>query len=308
MISVVIPVLNEEENVAPLHAELVSVLKGIGEPYEIIFVDDGSSDSTVEKLSALSPVTIVRLRRRFGQTAALDAGIKEAKGEYIITMDGDGQNDPHDIPRFLTALKEGESDLISGWRKHRRDSFMKKFSSRAAALLRRILLNDGIHDSGCTFKIYKRECFEGIDLTGEMHRFIPALLSIRGFRVTELVVNHRPRTKGVTKYTWSRGIKGALDMLSIAFWRFYVQRPLHLFGTMGLLIMLLSGVAGLMALYGKIALGQDLSDTFLTTLAVVGFMMGLQFVVFGLIADMLSKNYFAATGVRAYSVKDTVRR
>lgn len=308
MISVVIPVLNEEENVAPLHAELVSVLEGLNEPFEIIFVDDGSTDKTASVLSTLSPLTIIRLRRRFGQTAALDAGIKEAKGEYILTMDGDGQNDPADIPRLLTALKSGPHDLIAGWRKDRKDPFSKKLSSRAAALMRRWILDDGIHDSGCTLKIYKRECFEGIDLAGEMHRFIPAILATRGFTVGELAVNHRPRTRGTTKYTWSRGIKGMLDMLAVFFWRVYANRPLHLFGGAGAVLIGLSVAAGAVAAYEKFAFGMDLSNNFLATLSAFGILTGVQLLVAGLLADMVAKVYVACSGARAYAIKEVTIR
>lgn len=303
MISVVIPAYNEEESIKSLQSELLTVLSALGKPFEIIWVDDGSTDHTYERLSALSPVTIIRFRRRFGQTAALDAGIKQATGAYIVTMDADGQNDPADIPRLLEALQKGSYDLIAGWRKERHDPFMKKLSSRAAALVRKIILRDGIHDSGCTLKIYKRECFENVDLTGEMHRFIPALLATRGFKIGELPVNHRPRTHGRTKYTWSRGIKGLLDMVAVFFWRVYANRPLHLFGGAGIALIALSLCAGLFAAYEKLRFGMDLSNNFLATLAVFGALTGIQLFVAGLLADMVAKLY-GAQGRALYVIKD----
>ena len=308
MISVVIPAYNEEESVEPLQKELVSVLSALKKPFEIIWVDDGSADRTYERLSMFSPITLIRFRRCFGQTAALDAGIKQSTGDYIVTMDADGQNDPTDIPRLVEALERGSYDLIAGWRKNRKDPLMKKLSSRVAAAVRRVILRDGIHDSGCTLKIYKRECFENVDLAGEMHRFIPALLATRGFKVGELVVNHRPRAHGKTKYTWSRGIKGLLDMVALFFWRVYANRPLHLFGTAGVTLIALSVLAGLVAAYEKVVFGIDLSNNFLATLAIFGALTGLQLFVAGLLADMVAKVYAVQGRAQSYVIKDVITR
>lgn len=308
MISVILPASNEEGSVGSLHAELVAVLRAVGNPFEIIWIDDGSTDSTYERLAALSPITIIRFRRCFGQTAALDAGIKAAHGKYIVTMDSDGQNDPTDIPHLLNALEQGPYDLIAGWRKARTDPLTKKISSRLAAFARGVILNDGIHDSGCTLKIYKRECFANVDLTGEMHRFIPALLATRGFTVGEIVVNHRPRMHGETKYTISRGIKGLLDMIAVFFWRTYANRPLHLFGGAGALLVALSTLAGIFAAYEKLALDIDLSSNFLATLAVFGMLTGVQLLVAGLLADMVAKTYAAQAKTQSYVIKDVTVR
>ena len=158
------------------------------------------------------------MRKNFGQTAAMDAGIKAAQYDYIVTMDGDRQNDPADIPKLVKYLEDNNLDIVSGWRKNRKDTVMKKFTSRVANFLRGIIVKDHIHDSGCSLKIYKKECFDHINLYGEMHRFIPALLKIKGFEVGEVVVNHRPRTAGVTKYNWKRTVKGFVDMISLWFW------------------------------------------------------------------------------------------
>lgn len=305
-ISIVIPVYNEEASVVNLHKEIIETMNNIAVSYEIIFIDDGSTDKTFDNLKFLSPIKILRFRKNFGQTSAIDAGIKASNGDYIIAMDGDGQNDPADIPRLIEKLEKENIDVVSGWRKKRKDPFLKKLSSYLAAGLRKILINDGIHDSGCTLKIYRKKCFDYLDLTGEMHRFIPALLKIKGFKTGEIEVNHRPRKYGKTKYGIARGIKGVLDMLSVWFWKKYVNRPLHLFGSFGVFLVLISIIAGGWAVYLKIFQGQDLSDTALTTLAMFGFLIGIQFFVFGLLADIMSKNYFASTKDKIYDVKEVV--
>jgi glycosyltransferase involved in cell wall biosynthesis len=303
-ISIIIPAYNEQESVFELHGEITEIMKTIPYSYEIIFIDDGPTDKTFEVLKNLSPVKIIQFRKNFGQTAALDAGIKSARGNYIITMDGDGQNDPANIPHLIEKLENNNLDVVSGWRKKRKDPILKKLSSRMAAMVRKTLINDGIADSGCTLKIYKRECFDHVDLIGEMHRFIPALLKIKGFKVGEIEVNHRPRVKGSTKYTWTRGVRGILDMVSVWFWKKYANRPLHLFGGVGIGLIVVSGISGLTAVYQKIFLNIDLSNTVLTDLSLFGFLIGIQFIVFGLLADIISKNYFASTKDEIYDIKD----
>ena len=289
-LSVIIPVYNEENNVAILHSELINVLNSLNKKFEIIFVDDGSTDKTLENLSRLKKVKIIKLRRNFGQTAALLAGINNANGKVIITLDGDLQNDPKDIPKLLEKLDKGY-DVVSGWRKNRNDKFSKKFFSFVANRLRRVLINERIHDSGCSLKAYKKECFNDIDLYGEMHRYIPALLGWKGFRIAEVEVNHRYRKYGKTKYGVSRVLKGFLDLLNILFWRKFSNRPLHLFGGFGLLMSFVGGlflsVLVVLRLFGKISLGQSQ----LPLLAVLLIVLGVQFFVSGLLADIAVKNY-----------------
>jgi len=305
-LSVVVPVFNEEGAIKNLHQKILDACHGIGEDFEVIFVNDGSSDRTMEVLKTLSPLKIISFRKNFGQTAAMDAGIKASKGRYIVTMDGDGQNDPADIVNLIKKLELDDLDVVSGWRKNRHDGFMKKFSSRMAALVRKLLINDGIHDSGCSLKIYKKECFNNIDLYGEMHRFIPAILKIKGFRIGEEVVNHYFRKTGVTKYDWKRGVKGILDMTSVWFWKKYANRPLHLFGSIGILMVLLSFSSGCLAFYWKFFQGRDLSDTVLTELSMFSFLIGIQFFVFGLLADILSKIYFSNTKDKVYDINEVI--
>ena len=305
-LSVIVPVLNEGEAVVTLYREILAVCQRIGKPFEIIFVNDGSSDNTLEVLKSLSPIKIINLRRNFGQTAAMDAGIKAAKGRYLATLDGDGQNNPSDIPNLIKKLEQDDLDVVSGWRKNRKDTTSKRYSSLLAAFVRKFLINDGIHDSGCSLKVYKKECFEKVNLYGEMHRFIPAVLKIKGFRIGEEIVDHRPRTTGRTKYNWKRGVKGVLDMIGVWFWQKYANRPLHLFGGMGVLLMLVSVLAGLMAVYARIFRDQDLSNTAWTILSMFGFFSGVLLFVFGLISDMLSKIYFGSTKDTAYDVKEVI--
>lgn len=305
-ISVVVPVYNEEGNVEKLHEEIKTVCQKENYKYEIIFVDDGSSDRTVEIAKKLKPLKLICMRRNFGQTAAMDAGIKAAKNDYIVTMDGDRQNDPADIPHMIEYLEENNLDVVSGWRKHRKDTIMKKFTSRGANLLRGIIVKDNIHDSGCSLKVYRRECFEGVNLYGEMHRFIPALLKIKGFSVGEVIVNHRPRTEGVTKYNWKRTFKGFVDMISVWFWNKYSTRPLHMMGSIGLVSLFLGSVCGIWSIV-LFCLGYKMSTNIMPPLLTIFFIIiGMLFFIFGLMSDVLVKTYYGVHVEQPYCVKDTI--
>jgi len=305
LLSIVVPLYNEEGNIALLFNEIRTVCKTNRYPFEIIFVDDGSSDNTVKNARKLSPLTLVRLRKNFGQTAAMDAGIKQAAGKYIVTMDGDRQNDPEDIPRLLHHLKKHNLDVVSGWRKKREDSMSKHLMSRAANLLRKLIVNDQIHDSGCSLKMYKQECFTDLDLFGEMHRFIPALLRIQGFRIGELVVNHRPRTAGKTKYSWSRTIKGLIDLIAVWFWKKFAVRPLHLLGGLGLFTIFFGSLSGIYSFILFIK-GKSLSDTAFPGLTAFLLITGIQLFIFGLLADMIAKNYYEKHR-SSYSIMDVLK-
>ena len=223
-ISIVVPVFNEAENITELHQQLIKSLNRTKKSYEIIIVDDGSTDNSRKILSNLKPLTIVTLRRNFGQTAALDAGIKQASGKYLVTLDGDLQNDPKDIPKMLNMLIKYDVDVVCGWRKKRKDNWSKKLISNSARWLRYKIIHDGVKDSGCTLRVYKIDCFKNLTLRGEMHRFIPAILKWRGFKIREIAVNHRSRKKGKSKYTITRTIKGFLDILfSLVFPKIFVK-------------------------------------------------------------------------------------
>ena len=302
--SVVVPVYNEDGNVVLLHKEILQVMKKLKESFEIIFVNDGSTDDTLNELKKLKPVKIVDLRKNSGQSAALDAGIKLADGEILITMDGDGQNDPADIPNLLKKLNEGY-DVVCGWRHKRKDDFTKRFVSKGARFLRSFLVSDGVHDSGCTLRACHKECFEDLDLYGEMHRMIPSLLKWRGFRMTEIKVNHRPRQKGRTKYNWKRTIKGFLDMLEIWFWRKYESRPLHLFGAAGIALIGLSSLFLLFLAIKRFFFNYSLSDKIWPLIAMTGFITGIQFLIFGLLADLTIKN---RNKKNFYKIKEVIEK
>jgi len=282
-LSVVVPVFNEKDNVVPLHQDLVEVLKSLQMSFEIIFVDDKSTDGTYETLKKLAPIKIIRFRRQFGQSCALDAGIKRSAGEIIITLDGDGQNDPKDIPILLETLQRGY-DVVCGWRFKRKDSFAKRFISNGAKLLRKFLVRDSIHDAGCTFRAYRRECFDDLDLYAEMHRMIPALLKWRGYKITEVKVNHLPRMTGRTKYKWSRIFKGFMDMVYIWFWRNYSQRPMHLIGGFGLFFTL-GGTLLLAGLFvARLFYHYQLADKIWPLAGFFALILGIQLIFMGLIA------------------------
>lgn len=302
-ISVVVPVFNEEGNIAKLHKEIKDVCEDNGYEYEIIFINDGSTDRTDEVCRTLTPLKLITMRKNFGQTAAMDAGIKAAKYDYIVTMDGDGQNDPADIPNMLKYLHEHDVDVVSGWRKNRKDTFMKRFVSRGANFLRYLMVHDGIHDSGCSLKVYKKECFKGVNLYGEQHRFIPAILKIKGFTVGEVVVNHRARTSGYTKYNWKRTIKGFVDMISVWFWNKFATRPLHLLGGIGFVFEVMGFGCGIWSI-ALFLMGRKMSNNIFPPLLTIFFVIiGLLMIIFGLMSEILIKTYYGVHVDTPYSVK-----
>lgn len=305
-VSVVVPIYNEEENVEILHKEIKDICETNHYTYEIIFVNDGSSDRTDEVCRTLQPLKYITMRKNFGQTAAMDAGIKACRYGYIVTMDGDRQNDPADIPMMIRYLEENDLDIVSGWRKNRKDTFMKKFTSRGANLLRYMLIHDGIHDSGCSLKIYRKECFEHVNLYGEQHRFIPAILKIKGFRVGEVVVHHRPRVAGKTKYNWKRTIKGFVDMISVWFWNNYSTRPLHLLGGLGFAFLLAGVGCGIWSLV-LFCMGMKMSNNIFPPLLTIFFIIiGMLLFVFGLMSEILIRTYYGTHVDSPYGVKDVV--
>ncbi len=303
-LSVVVPLYNEEGNVKELHERIVASCLNIGKPFEIIFVDDGSTDATVGNCVGLSPLTLIRFRKNFGQTASFDAGIKQSKGEVIVMMDGDLQNDPADIGLLLEKMDEG-FDVVTGWRFKRKDSLGKKIFSRTANLLRKVLIQDKIHDSGCSLKAYKRICFEDLDLFGEMHRFIPAILEMQGYSVGEVKVSHHPRVSGVTKYNWKRGMKGFVDMISIWFWRKYSNRPLHLFGGTGI-VFAATGFLVLVWMAIEKYQGQAIATRNWPLVGVFFVLVGIQLFVFGLLADIMLKNYYKVQGKMNYNIREVI--
>jgi glycosyltransferase involved in cell wall biosynthesis len=302
-ISVVVPFFNELDNVIELHRELIGVLQQLGKSFEIIYVNDGSTDGTGEKLLQLKNCTVVEMRRSFGQTAALVAGFSQTKGKIICTMDGDLQNDPNDLPEMIRTLEGTDTDLIIGWRKKRNDSLDKRIPSYFAYLLRQVLLSDGIHDAGCGIKAIKREVVESLELYGEMHRFIGSIAMSKGFRVKEMVVNHRGRKAGKSKYTMSRGAKGFLDMLAVWFWGRYSARPLHLLGGIGLILLLASFFTLFVSFTHIFADLGVLNSQEWIIFGFLEFILGVQMIISGFIADIVVHNYFAMSKQSSFEIK-----
>jgi len=299
--SVVIPVFNEEKNVTPLYKELRGVMKKLKKDYEIIFVDDASNDKTLSQLKKLPNVKIICMRKNSGQSSALDAGIKQARGKIIITMDGDGQNDPRDIPKLLKKLDKGY-DAVCGWRHNRKDPFLKQFISQGAKYLRSYLVSDGVRDAGCTLRVYKNFCFEDLDLYGELHRMLPAMLKWRGFQISEEKVNHRARKYGYSKYNFMRTIKGFLDMLYIWFWRKFSSRPLHLFGSLSILFISSGAFLILFMAYLKAFQGHSIYNKIWPLVGFFLLLTGVQLLVTGLLAAQLVET----SGAKKYYIKEII--
>jgi len=309
-ISIVIPAYNEERNIEPLYFQLKKVLGKLNKTYEIIFVDDGSTDKTFDVLKNLrnkdKQLKVVSFTRNFGQTAAWDAGIKQSKGDHIITLDADLQNDPSDIPPLIKKINEGY-DVVSGWRVNRKDPLSKKVFSLLANFLRIILIKEKIHDSGCSLKIYKKECFKNIDLQGEMHRFITGILSLNGFKVGEIKVKHNPRRMEKTKYGSKRLFKGFLDLIMVTFLTKYSSRPIHLFGGLGLLTFFLGFIIGLYLTVMKLFYGTSLSNRPLLILGVLLILLGTQFIIFGILAEILMRIYSKVQDTKPYIIKEILK-
>jgi len=309
-LSIVIPVYNEEENVEPLVHEINGVLATLGKSWEIVAVDDGSKDDTFTALSRLHcrepSLKVVRLRRNFGQTAALAAGLAYAQGEIIVLMDGDGQNDPADIPALLEMLQEG-NDLVAGWRFDRKDPFLKRrLPSMIANRLISWTTKVKLHDYGCTLKAMRKEVAKSLRLYGEMHRFIPAIAYERGAQIAELKVNHRPRLRGESKYGITRTLRVVLDLLTVKFLSSYSTRPSHVFGPIGVI----SGLAGfVIALYltvQKLVYDADIGNRPLLLLAVLLIFIGFQFVTMGLLGEMLARTYHESQERPVYVVREVL--
>jgi len=307
-ISVFLPVYNEEPNLLPLHAKLDVALKQLGRSAEIVYVDDGSTDGSLKILRELadtdSRVRVVALRRNYGQTAAMSAGIDAASGDVLIPMDADLQNDPADIARLLDKLDQGY-DVVSGWRKNRKDKMVtRKIPSMMANRLISWIGGVPLHDYGCSLKAYRRESLQDVRLYGEMHRFIPIYASWAGARVTEIPVEHHARTMGKSKYGLSRTIKVVFDLMTIKFMASYQTKPIYVFGTFGMLAFLISLLAGLYAVFLKIFHRADFVQTPLPILAIVMFAVGIQFMLMGLLAEMLVRTYHESQAKPIYAVRE----
>ncbi|MFQ5892163.1 MAG: glycosyltransferase family 2 protein [Candidatus Methanofastidiosia archaeon] len=304
-LSIVIPVLNEEANLKVLYDSLKEVLEEFDS--EIVFVDDGSSDSTFEILKELHEidegVRVIRFRKNFGQTSAIQAGIEFSTGDVVVTMDSDLQNDPRDIPKLLKRI--GEFDVVSGWRKDRKDSFLKKrVPSHISNFLARKLTGVEIHDFGCTLKAYEREALQDLKLFGETHRYIPALVSWKGYSVGEVVVGHRERGGGKSKYGYKRLFKGFLDLINIKFLMSYSSRPLHFFGFLGLLQVFLGGIIGLYLVILRLFYSQSIQNRPLLLLAILLMVLGIQLITMGFLSEIIIRIYY--TEEKPYKIREVL--
>jgi glycosyltransferase involved in cell wall biosynthesis len=311
-ITLTVPIFNEEDNIPLLYERTRSAMEALGRSWELILVNDGSSDDSPARLDALAAsdprVTVVHLRRNYGQTAAFMAGLDHARGEVIVPMDGDLQNDPADIGRLLEKLEEGY-DVVSGWRKDRQDHAIKRnLPSRIANWLISHVSGVHLHDYGCSLKAYRREILDGVKLYGEMHRFVPIYAAWNGARVGELPVTHHPRIHGVSKYGLERVIKVVLDLLVVKFLFRYSSKPIYVFGGFGLFSVLLSLVFGLWALGLKFFGETSLIQTPLPLLAVFAFMIGVVSILMGLLAEMINRTYHESQAKPVYRIARIARR
>jgi glycosyltransferase involved in cell wall biosynthesis len=309
-VSIFIPVYNEEDNLKLCQENIEKVMQATDYTYEVIYVDDGSSDRSFEILSELAAsrplMKVIKFRRNYGQTAAMSAGIEAATGEILIPMDADLQNDPVDIPRLLDKIEEGY-DVVSGWRKNRKDTFVnRKLPSMIANKIISVISKVDLHDYGCSLKAYKHEVMQYVKLYGELHRFIPVCASWYGARVTELAVNHHPRRFGESKYGINRTFKVILDLLVIKFLTDYSTRPIYVFGGIGALSLILSFICFVWAVVLKLAFETGLDQTPLIVISAMFFMVGVQIMMMGLLADMLMRTYYESQDKKIYTVQQKI--
>ncbi len=295
-LSLVIPTFNEEDSVRPLADEIQSALDPLGKAYEVIFVDDGSNDATWSHVDALAneidQIKGLRFQRNHGKSAALQEGFFYAAGQYIVTLDADLQDDPAEIPHMLDQLQEQKLDVVSGWKKKRHDPVSKTIPSKLFNGVTRLLTGIHLHDFNCGLKIYRREVIDAIIVYGEMHRYVPVLAHNAGFKkIGERVVNHRPRVHGSTKFGASRFINGFLDLLTLLFMSRYTARPMHFFGAIGIVSILIGAVINLYLAFIKLALGQSLQDRPLLFLGFLLLVVGAQFFSIGFIGEMINKGF-----------------
>ncbi len=311
-LSVVIPIYNEAENIESLHAEVTAALADLGLEYEIVYVDDGSRDQSFALLEGIARAdqraVVVRFRRNFGQTAAMSAGFDHARGKIIVTMDGDLQNDPQDIPKLLAKLNEGY-DIAAGWRFDRQDAYLtRKLPSRLANGLISRITKVELHDYGCTLKAFRQEVVQNIRLYGEMHRFIPAIASWMGVNIVEVPVNHRARRAGVSKYGLGRTVRVVLDLITVKFLLTYATRPIQIFGLWGLMA---GGVGVLLALYyavQRLFMGVPLGNKPGLLLAVLLIFIGVQLISIGLVGEMQVRTYYETQQKPTYTVRQVLNR
>jgi glycosyltransferase involved in cell wall biosynthesis len=308
-LSIVVPLYNERDNLAPLHEELARVVGAAAASYEMLFVDDGSTDGSADVLRTIKTgdphVRVLRLARNSGQTAALACGLHEAVGDIVVAIDGDGENDPADIPRLLAKLAEGY-DLVSGWRTERWAGarLSRRLPSVAANRLISWMTGVRLHDYGCTLKAYRRDLAHRLMLYGEMHRFVPAIAAEQGARIAEVEVNFRPRRTGKSKYGPGRIVRTFLDLLTVKFLSGYSTRPIQVFGAIGLVTGLIGATWTAILVFEKIVLGLPLHDRPALLLAILMVIVGVQFISLGLLGEMLTRTYHESQGKPVYVIKE----
>ena len=307
-LSIVIPVHNESPNIKPLYEELTQTLGQYGRAYELLVVDDGSTDDTFEQLALLQSrdprLRVIRFRRNFGQTAAFAAGIAHARGRLVVTSDGDLQNDPRDIPAMVAMIDQGH-DIVCGWRKDRKDTFITR---RVPSILANKLISWAtgvpLHDYGCSLKVFRSEVIKPLRLYGEMHRFLPAIASQIGVKIAEMEVNHRARRAGVTKYGLSRTIRVVLDLATVKFLLDYSTRPLQIFGLIGIIVGGLGALVTGWLAYVRLFLHQGIADRPLLLLGVMMVFIGVQLVTFGLLAEVMARTYYESQNKPTYVIRE----
>lgn len=308
-LSIIVPICNEEGNIVALHKEIKEAVLALAKTAEIIYVNDGSTDNSLCELKTLTGCLIINLNRNYGQAVALDAGFKAAQGGIVISLDGDGQNDPKDIALLLKKMEDESLDVVAGWRKYRKDNSSIKVLTRIGRLLRKILISDIVHDTGCTLRAYKKAAVKRLDIGGEMHRYILAILKWKGFTIGEVVVNDRPRLHGKSKYNLTKAVRGFIDLIYIWFIAKYSGRPLHAFGYASIASLLVGGVAFLMAIYQKIGLGLSVNNNGWFFIGIFLSLAALMLFSFGIIIDLLIKIHLGTSKVEErYYVREVIER
>jgi glycosyltransferase involved in cell wall biosynthesis len=308
--SVITPIYNEEGNVILLYEQIKEVMDKLEGKWELLLINDGSTDRSLEEILSIKDKRVkpIALQKNYGQSVAMDCGFKNAKGRYLITLDSDLQNDPKDIPKLLEKLENQHYDVVCGWRYKRKDPIWMIIITNVAKPLRKMFAADVVHDSGCTLRVYRKWVVEDLELWGEMHRYIVAILKWKGARISEIKVNHRPRIHGRTKYNWSKSLKGFVDLFYVWFWKKFSTRPLHFLGIAGVFLMIIAGIIGLWTFYLKFYLGEDLSESLWFFLSFFLFFMGFQFFFTGIVLDITIKDYYNTSFEKRYKIREIVKK
>lgn len=308
--SIFAPVYNESGNIIPLYEEIKNVMDKITKDWELILINDGSTDNSLKELLSIKDkrVVIIANKKNYGQSVAMEIGFKKSKADIIISIDADLQNDPKDIPRLLKKLELGHYDVVCGWRYKRKDPFWMIFITMVARFLRSLFAEDGIHDSGCTLRVYRKHFVEDMELWGEMHRYIVALLKWKGARVTDIKVNHRRRINGKSYYNWHKSFRGFIDLGYIWFWKKFSSRPQHLFGVLGIGLLFLGGLTSVFTLYLKLINHVSLSDSVWFMMSFFLIIMGVQLFISGIMFDVLVRNYYNNSSEKRYIIREIVKK